>query len=232
MSPAPPEIAEEVLQSAVDSEIEESAEPEFGLESPWTFSLGNLVGGAQQFQSASESFGTVKDFWTQQDVASKRFAQEALHGHSKHCSMLHLMRLGTTANWESNLQGGQFRITCETTDACKHAWMALMLACIGETFPKSEHICGISVSVHRPTLKLWLTSTDDAVCDEISNHLAQLLHSTVKKRVFVPHYALLAGQTKCKKSSNTVFVHNPYIISGPVAQAGWPVQREGAGMGR
>ncbi|KAJ3003156.1 hypothetical protein HKX48_001926 [Thoreauomyces humboldtii] len=112
----------------------------------WEKSLKNLI-----------TFDTVEDFWgVYNNVVN---ASQLGHG-----SNYHLFKEGTRPMWEDpeNKDGGKW---VYTVPKAKNAgldqnWLFTMLACVGESFPASDEICGAVISLRKQANRIALWTKD------------------------------------------------------------------------
>ncbi|KAI8914954.1 translation initiation factor eIF 4e-like domain-containing protein [Powellomyces hirtus] len=109
----------------------------------WEKSLKNLI-----------TFDTVEDFWgVYNNVVN---SSQLAHG-----ANYHLFKEGVRPMWEDpeNENGGKwvFPLPKARRGDLDQSWLFTMLACVGESFPNPEEICGAVVSIRKQQdrIALW-----------------------------------------------------------------------------
>ncbi|KAJ3181903.1 hypothetical protein HDU85_003419 [Gaertneriomyces sp. JEL0708] len=134
------------------------------LESRWTLWFDNPQKRANQSNWGDRlkslvTFDTVEDFWGVYNNVLK--ASQLPHG-----ANYHLFKEGIQPMWEDpqNAQGGKWVLQIKKkSDSLDQLWLNTILACIGETFPDGEEICGVVISIRKAAdrISLWTRSALD-----------------------------------------------------------------------
>ncbi|KND04093.1 uncharacterized protein SPPG_08940 [Spizellomyces punctatus DAOM BR117] len=125
----------------------------------WSNNLKNLI-----------TVDTVEDFWGVYNNVVK--ASQLTHG-----SNYHIFKEGVQPMWEDphNANGGKWVVQLPKSKRSEldQMWLFSVLAAIGETFPDSDEICGIVVSIRKQQdrLSLWTKSAlDEDKCRASGQH--------------------------------------------------------------
>jgi translation initiation factor 4E len=121
---------------------------------------GNLQNNWEDNLKEVLSVSTVEDFW---GLINNVVNASALHAGSNY----HFFETGVKPAWEDqrNSQGGKWTVVFKkrSVDLDKK-WLFSLLACIGESFPGTEQICGLVVSIRNnpgDRIALWTSNADD-----------------------------------------------------------------------
>eukprot|EP01118_Nematostelium_gracile_P014327 TRINITY_DN5553_c0_g2_i1.p1 TRINITY_DN5553_c0_g2~~TRINITY_DN5553_c0_g2_i1.p1 ORF type:complete len:246 (+),score=49.11 TRINITY_DN5553_c0_g2_i1:59-739(+) len=149
------------------------------LQNSWTLWYDNPGKKTSQTSWADNlkkvvTFSTVEDFWS--IFNNVRPASKLIPG-----SNYHLFKENIEPKWEhvENVRGGKWIITVkDQKDLLDKMWLWSVLACIGESYEEGGEICGMVVSIRKPSdrLALWTkTATNEVAQRNIGAKLKQVL---------------------------------------------------------
>ncbi|KAI8908702.1 translation initiation factor eIF 4e-like domain-containing protein, partial [Powellomyces hirtus] len=129
------------------------------------------------------TFDTVEDFW---GVYNNVLNASQLGAGCNY----HLFKEGVRPAWEdpANVNGGKWVTVLPKTRRAEldRMWMETILGVVGETFPKSDEICGVvmSIRIKQDRLSLWTKTALDAEATKAAGqHWKKILNFEEMERI-------------------------------------------------
>lgn len=136
------------------------------LEREWTFGIEDCE---TKMNTELFRFNTIVSFW---DVYDKLQAEKIPLGTS-----LHLF----AAKGVASQKGGVFRLVAKSVKKSTVLWQSLVLSLIGEQFPHSDCVHGVSLTArlsgHHNIISVWMYSFDEEKEREVRDFFKAVLHN-------------------------------------------------------
>jgi len=199
MAAQPDQIEEEQKESGISIGIKHP------LQRKWTMWFDSAM--KQQDRASTQAnwssmlrevltVGTVEDFWGLYNNI------EAASNLAVGCNY-HFFHSGIRPEWEdaANKRGGSWLFTCKRRADLDKKWLWTLLACVGESFPAAEQICGVVVSLKNhgnDRISVWTNNESDDENVKKLDFISNLLSWKLKSKFNIENMTLGPFNTKFK----------------------------------